>query len=97
MIDNKKKLLYVFDSGPYSNSSGSETLEAVLVGTNFEQDISLLFINNGLLMWGTDAGRVAGKVNKFGYKLQIDKARNDGFYEFCGLRICSRRPSDKYH
>ena len=30
------------------------------------------FINNGLLMWGTDAGRVAGKVNKFGYKLQID-------------------------
>ncbi|MCH2190974.1 MAG: sulfurtransferase complex subunit TusC [Gammaproteobacteria bacterium] len=48
MIDNKKKLLYVFDSGPYSSSSGSETLEAVLVGTNFEQDISLLFINNGL-------------------------------------------------
>ena len=48
MADVKKKLLYVFDSGPYSSSSGSEALEAVLVGANFEQEISLLFINNGI-------------------------------------------------
>ena len=43
-----KKLLYVFEHGPYSTSSGSEALEAVLSGANFEQEMSLLFIFNGV-------------------------------------------------
>lgn len=43
-----KKLLYVFEHGPYSTSSGSEALEAVLSGANFEQELSLLFIYNGV-------------------------------------------------
>lgn len=43
-----RKLLYVFEQGPFSTSSGLETLEAVLSGANFEQDLSLLFIHNGV-------------------------------------------------
>ena len=30
------------------------------------------FLSNGLLLWGSDVGRVAGKVKKLGYQLEID-------------------------
>ncbi len=44
----KKKLLYVFEDGPYSGSAGIEALDAVLIGASFEQEISLLFLNDGV-------------------------------------------------
>ena len=31
------------------------------------------FITNGALIWGSDAGQVAGKISKYGYKLAIDE------------------------
>jgi len=43
-----QKLLYVFTQAPYSNSAGLEALDAVLIGAAFEQDISVLFIHNGV-------------------------------------------------
>lgn len=45
---SKKSLLYIFSEGPYSHSSGQETLDAVLIGASFEQDISVLFIHDGV-------------------------------------------------
>ena len=43
-----QKLLYVFTEAPYSNSAGLEALDAVLIGAAFEQDVSVLFIHNGV-------------------------------------------------
>ena len=43
-----KRLLYVFESGPYSTSAGQEALDAALIGASFEQNISLLFLNDGV-------------------------------------------------
>lgn len=43
-----KSLLYIFSKAPYSHSSGQETLDAVLIGASFEQDISVLFIHDGI-------------------------------------------------
>jgi len=43
-----KKVLYIFSQAPYSNSTGLEGLDAVLVGAAFEQQISLLFLNDGV-------------------------------------------------
>lgn len=47
-MTESKKLLYVFESGPYSTSAGLEALDAVLIGASFEQDVSLLFLNDGV-------------------------------------------------
>jgi len=43
-----QKLLYVFTQAPYSNSAGLEALDAVLIGAAFEQQVSVLFIHNGV-------------------------------------------------
>lgn len=43
-----QKLLYVFTQAPYSTSSGLEALDAVLIGAAFEQEVSVLFIHNGV-------------------------------------------------
>lgn len=42
------KLLYVFTQAPYSNAAGLEALDAVLIGASFEQDVSVLFLENGV-------------------------------------------------
>lgn len=65
MVGNTKKLLYVFDSAPYSSSAGSEALEAVLIGANFEQDISLLFINNGVFQIKRDQSTKGSLMKPF--------------------------------
>lgn len=48
MAEQIKKLLYVFESGPYSTSAGLETLDAILLASNFEQEIGLLFMHDGV-------------------------------------------------
>lgn len=54
---NARKLLYVFTQAPYSNSTGQEALDAALIGAAFEQDVSLLFLHDGVfqLMRGQNA------------------------------------------
>lgn len=42
------KLLYVITHGPYSNSQGQEALDAILIGASFEQEVSVLFVNDGV-------------------------------------------------
>ena len=65
--DDVVDLIKAWDTDIARIGSEYEAPEVVKALTSYDR-----FINNGLLIWGTDAGRVAGKVNKFGYKLQID-------------------------
>ena len=48
-----QKLLYVITQAPYSNSTGLEALDALLIGAAFEQDVSVLFIHNGVFQLKT--------------------------------------------
>ncbi len=45
---NAQKLMLVFTSAPYSNSNGQEALDVALIGAAFEQDVSLLFLHDGV-------------------------------------------------
>ena len=43
-----KKCLYVNRRAPYGTSYALEAIDAVLIGSAFDQDISLLFIDDGI-------------------------------------------------
>ena len=53
------KLLYVFTRAPYSSSAGQEALDAAFIGAAFEQDVSILFLHDGVfqLKDGQGSGR----------------------------------------
>lgn len=42
------KLLYCFSHAPYGTSNGQEGLDALLVGAAFEQQVSVLFVDDGV-------------------------------------------------
>lgn len=42
------KLLYIISKAPYSKAEGQEALEAVMVAASFEQDVSVLFLHDGV-------------------------------------------------
>ena len=48
MSDEISKVLYVISRAPYSNSSGVEALDAIMIGASFELDVSVLFLNDGV-------------------------------------------------
>ena len=43
-----KKVLYIIEDAPYSNSKGQEALDSILVGASFEFNISVLFLHNAV-------------------------------------------------
>lgn len=43
-----QKLLYIITQAPYSNAVGQEALDAILVGASFEQQVSVLFMHDGV-------------------------------------------------
>lgn len=47
-ILNVKKFLYVSRRAPYGSSYAQESVDVVLIGAAFDQDISLLFIDDGV-------------------------------------------------
>jgi len=51
-----KKFLYVTRKAPYGTVYGLESLEVVLIGAAFEQDVSVAFVGDGVyqLMKGQD-------------------------------------------
>ncbi len=53
----KKKFLYINRKAPFGTIYALESLEVVLIGAAFEQDVSLAFIDDGVfqLMEGQDA------------------------------------------
>ena len=60
----KKKFLYINRKAPYGTIYALESLEVVLIGAAFEQDVSLAFIDDGVfqLMAGQDT-TAAGMKN----------------------------------
>ena len=60
---NKKKFLYINRRAPYGTIYALESLEVVLIGAAFEQDVSLAFIDDGVyqLMAGQDTAGVGMK------------------------------------
>lgn len=46
----RKRILFVHRHGPYGSTAGREALDAVLVTAAFDQDVSLLFVEDGVLL-----------------------------------------------
>lgn len=49
-----KKWLYIFESGPYTSVAGQEALDAAMIGATFEQQISVLFLYDGVFQLKRD-------------------------------------------
>jgi tRNA 2-thiouridine synthesizing protein C len=66
----KKKFLYVNRKAPYGTIYALESLEVVLIGAAFEQDVSLAFIDDGVfqLMNGQDTAGAGMKNFSRAYK-----------------------------
>jgi len=60
---SKKKFLYINRRAPYGTIYALESLEVVLIGAAFEQDVSLAFIDDGVyqLMAGQNTAGVGMK------------------------------------
>jgi tRNA 2-thiouridine synthesizing protein C len=63
MSENIKKFMYVNRRAPYGTIYAWESLEVVLIGAAFDQDVSLLFMDDGVfqLVKGQDTGEVEMK------------------------------------
>ena len=63
MSEQIKKFMYVNRRAPYGTIYAWESLEVVLIGAAFDQDVSLAFIGDGVfqLMKGQDTSGVAMK------------------------------------
>jgi tRNA 2-thiouridine synthesizing protein C len=66
----KKKFLYLNRKAPYGTIYALESLEVVLIGAAFEQDVSLAFIDDGVfqLMAGQDTAGAGMKNFSRTYK-----------------------------
>ncbi|MHB8884953.1 MAG: sulfurtransferase complex subunit TusC [Methylovirgula sp.] len=60
---NRKKFLYINRKAPYGTVYALESLEVVLIGAAFEQDVSVAFVDDGVfqLMNGQDTAGVGMK------------------------------------
>ena len=58
-----KKFLYVNRKAPHGSVYALESLEVVLIGAAFEQDVSLAFVDDGVyqLMQNQDTGAIGAK------------------------------------
>lgn len=67
---NKKKFLYINRKAPYGTIYALESLEVVLIGAAFEQDVSLAFIDDGVfqLMDGQETAGIGMKNFSKTYK-----------------------------
>ena len=68
--DNRKKFLYINRKAPYGSIYALESLEVVLIGAAFEQDVSLAFLDDGVfqLMDGQDTAAIGMKNFSKTYK-----------------------------
>jgi tRNA 2-thiouridine synthesizing protein C len=48
MTDTQKKFLYINRKAPYGTIYALESLEVVLIGAAFEQDVALAFVDDGV-------------------------------------------------
>jgi tRNA 2-thiouridine synthesizing protein C len=64
-LPTQAKLLYVFTQSAYSNATGQEGLDAVLVGAAFEQTVSLLFLYDGIYQLKADQDMQASGIKQY--------------------------------
>ena len=83
---NKKKFLYVNRKAPYGTIYALESLEVVLIGAAFEQDVSLAFLDDGVyqLMDGQDTTGIG--IKNFSQDLQGAR-RLRGAQALCRARV----------
>jgi len=60
-----KKCLYVNRRAPYGTSYALEAIDAVLIGSAFDQDISLLFIDDGIFQLKKDQDTTDVEMKNF--------------------------------
>lgn len=60
-----QKILYVFSQAPYSTAGGQEAIDAVLIGAAFEQDVSLLFIHDGVFQLKTSQDNSQSQLKQY--------------------------------
>jgi tRNA 2-thiouridine synthesizing protein C len=62
-MSDAKKFMYINRKAPYGTVYAWESLEVVLIGAAFEQDVSLAFVDDGIyqLMKGQDTSEVGIK------------------------------------
>lgn len=68
------KWLYVISQAPYSNAHGQEALDAILIGASFEQEVSVLFVHDGVFQIKSGQGGGPSKIKQFtkAYKALVD-------------------------
>ncbi len=71
MKPNVKKLLFVTRQPPYGNSLPREALDAVLAASAYEQDISYLFINDGVFQLCSSQGTATIGQKNLSATLQV--------------------------
>lgn len=54
MSENRKKFLYINRKAPHGTIYALESLEVVLIGAAFDQDVSLAFIDDGVFQLAVD-------------------------------------------
>lgn len=64
-MTSPQKLLYIFDASPYSTAKGVEALDALMIGATFEQDISVLFVFNGVFQLKSGQDLVGLKIKQY--------------------------------
>ena len=82
-MSETKKFLYVNRKAPYGTIYALESLEVVLIGAAFEQDVSLAFVDDGVfqLMKGQDTAGIGVKNFSPTYKALGDYDVNKIFVE----------------
>ena len=82
-MSETKKFLYVNRKAPYGTIYALESLEVVLIGAAFEQDVSLAFVDDGVfqLMQGQDTAGIGVKNFSPTYKALGDYDVNKIFVE----------------
>jgi len=78
MADNpKKKFLYVNRKAPYGTIYALESLEVVLIGAAFEQDVALAFLDDGVfqIAEGQNATGIGMKTFAKTYRALGDEVR----------------------
>jgi tRNA 2-thiouridine synthesizing protein C len=70
MAENKKRFLYINRRAPHGTIYALESLEVVLIGAAFDQDVSLAFIDDGVfqLAAGQDTTGIGVKNHSKTYK-----------------------------
>jgi tRNA 2-thiouridine synthesizing protein C len=64
-LPTQAKLLYVFTKSAYSNATGQEGLDSVLIGAAFEQTVSLLFLYDGIYQLKADQDMQASGIKQY--------------------------------